>query len=79
MSTARSIRLARSATARSVWEELPDDDDDTDETDESGPIEAAGNDHFDWPDWDQGREADPYFAAVATDRYERELDARSSQ
>ena len=76
MSTARSIRLARSASARSVWEEPPDG---ADETDESGPIEAAGNDHFDWPDWDQEREADAYAANRAEDRWIAGRDRQASQ
>ena len=76
MSTPRSVRLARSASARSVWEEPPDDE--TDET-RDGPIEAATNDHFDWPDWDQEREADAYAASQAEDRWIAGRDRQASQ
>ena len=76
MSTPRIVRFARMASvrsARSVWEEPPDD-----ET-RDGPIEATGNDHFNWPDWDQGREADACAASQAEDGWIAGRDRQASQ
>ena len=66
MSRRRAIKPAY------VWGSLnntepPDDDD-------MSPIEAADNDNFDWPDWDDGRAA-----SEAEDRNTAWRDATASQ